>query len=220
MRKIYQDVSIAVLVGGVGKRLGFVQKALLQYPNQDSFLKRLMGKLEILAQTYPQRIHPSIMISAAYQCSDALKVQLQNEIPSQIQYQWVQDPYPQSSALDLIVFLLQQSITPWLLIISCDMPLIRISDLSQLIDLSQSYAKYPLIYQDQNTLHPLFALWHQDQLEDLKRQQHLQKQRKLQEIIADFPFQTLCASSPYSLLNINTLEDWTFFKDLGFVDLS
>jgi molybdopterin-guanine dinucleotide biosynthesis protein A len=231
----YPKIKPAILLGGKGKRLGGQQKALLQYPNGDSFLKGLILHLKKLEQHYPKLIDPQYLISIAYQSPIEIKDRLQQElqvcfsqskhqeaslIPSttdQYSFQWVEDQQAQPSALDLIIQLLSllPAQCPWLLVLACDLPFITLEDLMTLVEHSQkSPLQAPILYRDQASLQPLFALWHQSQRLALQQAQAQKKQKSLQSIISSTQACILEISHPTHLLNINTLEDWAQFQAL------
>ena len=182
------SLSVVILAGGQGKRVGTRQKALLSYQGQPLLkwiLKDLAEKkLPILLNVNAH--HSDYKVYDLPQFSDQYKGFLGPLAGMQAAWNWVE--------------------SDWIVFVPCDNPSLPSNLIERLL---QAYAMYPaplVVAHDGQRVQPLYLLMHRSMASKLKQaleQSHLSVSRWIQEnphARADF-------SDQYeSFKNINTLE--------------
>jgi molybdopterin-guanine dinucleotide biosynthesis protein A len=187
------NTAIAILAGGQSQRMG-----------QDKALLRLHGAslLERTAQLALQ-LSPQVLIVGRERPDDwpqALSA-----------VRFIIEDTPHQGPLNGLLTALQQ-LPPTcskVLLLACDLPLLKREALSWLIAQSQSTLEHGLIVVNAAQWEPLFSLYTR-QVEPLVQAQLTQQRRSLHALIkaGDFAFIELPEELAASLTNVNTPEEW------------
>ena len=172
------QLTLAILAGGQGRRLGGAAKGLLRFGGRPLIAAAL--ELSVLAT--------ETMIISSDPAYDGLGVRR------------VTDVLPGRGAPGGVVTALLSSRTPWTLVVACDMPFVTVATAQRLIDVAGE--QQVCCYSRDGQLEPLLALYRASLA--ARWQLGLDHNPSLRSLLATVDVTAITPSDPRALDSINT----------------
>ena len=174
------DLTLAILAGGKGERLGGVVKGLLSYRGQP-FIEHVLALRQL--------------------CGEALIV---SDDPTYDRFaaRRVQDLDPERGAPGGVVTALLNSRTPWALVVACDMPFVTLEAARALI--AEAGEDDVTAYSREDQLEPMLAVYRTSL--GVRWRPLLAEDRSLRELIGAESVRQLVPHDLHALDSVNTSE--------------
>jgi molybdopterin-guanine dinucleotide biosynthesis protein A len=195
----FNETTLAILAGGNALRMQGANKALLKH-NGITFINRIVNELsELFAQT--------IIISNT------------NDIRDLTPFSVYKDIFAGKGPLGGIHAALHHSLTPWVFIVSCDMPLVNAITATKIIShINESSPYGAIVPLHREKIEPLFAIYSTKTiyaLADVLSGNNLSIKRFLACIKTKYVELPDLADVDECFTNINTLEDLNSLNKRG-----
>lgn len=173
-------MTLAILAGGKGERLGGVAKGLLSLEGRP-FLERILKLGRLCAE--------SIIVAA-------------DPVYDRFGVRRVEDCEPGRGAPGGVVTALLSARTPWVLIVACDMPFVTLDSTAAILDAAGDHDV--TCYRRGEALEPMLAVYRA--CLGAQWRAGLAGNPSLHALIAGARFRAIAPADPHSLDSINTAE--------------
>ncbi|MEZ4271299.1 MAG: molybdenum cofactor guanylyltransferase [Myxococcota bacterium] len=135
----HPDITAGILVGGRGRRMGYIDKAQLTRTDGRSYLQHLVSELR-----------PCV--------AEILLLGRDDQRFTQAKFPLIADRLPDTGPMSGLESLLSYSVTPWGLLVACDMPAFD-ARLVSLLARARDDAAEVIVPESQGRCHPVCALY-------------------------------------------------------------